>query len=226
MKTKVLLHFFETDEKMPKKKIALLKNTIKKHACAAGLILDIPLVNISIYCNSDFAIPETGESGRTLSKGQIQIFIDATEKKIKLDKIIKNIIPSTVYHEMNHVARWRSAGYGKTLDEALISEGLAVVFAQEQWKAFRAPWAKASEKEIRNFLKIFREAKGENHIAYDHDEWFFGTGRFPRWCGYKLGAHIARTARRNNRKLEWKDLMKKSADEIVKSGLGKRPNAF
>ena len=87
-------------------------------------------------------------------------------------RIIAKITPSTIYHEMNHIARNKHLGSKKDLLDAIISEGLATVFAEEQWPAFEAPWGQYNEKELKPFLKVLRREK--NNKSYSHDEWFFG----------------------------------------------------
>jgi uncharacterized protein YjaZ len=198
MMTKVLVQLLETEKKLPSEKVALLKKTIKNHAQKAGAVLNIPMVNISIYPNSNFVIPETGEGGYTPSKDWIQVYIDSTRKKLELDKIIKTSI----------------------LLEAVVSEGLAIIFTKEQWRDSKAPWADFSQKEIGRLLAIMKNRERKEDKKYNHAEWFFGSGKLPRWTGYKLGAYVVRSFRKKNMQISWSRIMKMRAKEIVKkSGL-------
>lgn len=58
----------------------------------------------------------------------------------------KNRLPSTVAHELNHAARWRTVGYGPTFLETLVSEGLATVYEAQMTNQV-PPYARAN----RNF---------------------------------------------------------------------------
>jgi uncharacterized protein YjaZ len=220
MKTKININYIKVDSDISFRQRGKLGNIIKRHALIAGRILHIPFVTITIYPKSNWTIPETGENGYTPSGDWMQIYIDPKNKYHSFDFIANNIIPGTIYHEMNHVARWRAVGFGKSLIEAIISEGLASIFEREQWKRFTAPWANWEEKEIINFINIFRKRDRKKDTAYNHSEWFFGKGKLPRWIGYKLGAYIVESARKNYPKISWHKLTAMEASDIIeKSGV-------
>lgn len=56
----------------------------------------MPSVNITVYPNSSFIIPETGEGGYAPAGDWLHIYIDSTRKKEEPSRIIKNIIPATI----------------------------------------------------------------------------------------------------------------------------------
>lgn len=213
MKPQIHIQVIETNKSLPKKEATLLRETIRKHAKKAMLALKIPKMNITVYSNSKFAIPETGEGGYAPSNDWVHIYIDPTKNKKELINIINNVIPSTIYHELNHASRWQNLGYGVNLPEVLVTEGMAIVFAEEQWKKFSAPWADFSEKELDNLLNIFKKSDKKN---YDHGEWFYGTGRLPRWIGYKIGSHIMHSFREKNNDIKWEKIVTMSAEKIIK----------
>lgn len=220
MNTKVNINYIKTDFDISVNQKNVLNKIIRKHALVAGRILKIPFVTITVYPKGDWAIPETSENGYTPSSDWIQIYIDIKNKKNTFQRIVDKYIPATIYHEMNHVARWRSSGFGNNLLEVIVSEGLASVFEKEQWQLFTAPWAQSDKKEIPSFLKIIKERDRKKDFTYNHNEWFFGKGRLPRWIGYKLGAYIIESTRKNFPKLSWYELTKMKADEIInKSGI-------
>ena len=216
MNTQVNINYVKTNPDLSNHQKSELDKIIRKHALIAGRILDIPYVTITIYPKSDRTIPETGEGGYAPSGDWLQIFIDLKNKNYNPKFIINNLTPGTVYHEMNHIARWRTVGYGKTLLEAIVTEGLASAFEKDQWKKFTAPWTRSNKAEISNFLKIMKNRDKKKDSEYNHAEWFFGKGKLPRWIGYKLGAHIIESMRGNFPKLSWRQLMAMKASEIIK----------
>lgn len=217
MTTRTHVQFIETAKKFPKREAELLKKIVKNHTKKAGSILGIPIVNASLYPNQDFTIPETGEGGYTPSGDWFHIYIDPSKNQKQLAEIVRTSIPSTIYHEMNHIARWRNTGYGSSLPEAIISEGLAIVFAKEQWGKSKTPWADFSKKELDRLLAIAKKRGRRNDRTYDHGEWFLGTGKLPRWSGYKLGAYIVGSFRNKNMKMPWSKIMKLSAENIIRA---------
>jgi len=121
---------------------------------------------------------------------------DARTVEISLDPgfpgfsgILPDRLPPIVAHELHHAVRWKAPGYGATLLEALVSEGLADHFAVELLGAPVPPWSDAFPRErTEEFLD---RARPEFDAAYDHDRWFFGTDpTLPRWTGYTLGYRI------------------------------------
>jgi uncharacterized protein YjaZ len=99
--------------------------------------------------------------------------------------------------------------------EAIISEGLASAFEKDRWSEFTAPWLKWQEKEIKNYLKIFKKKLNKINSTYSHEEWFSGKGKLPKWIGYKLGTYIVESARNNFPKLSWYELNKMKAELIL-----------
>lgn len=190
-----------------------LRSVADKHARKAGKLLGVDLLNITINFSKN-VIPETGEAGYAAGKDWIQITIDPIRKAKELQKIITEIIPATIYHEANHIAREKYVGESKNLLEAIVAEGLADVFAEEYWPKFKAPWSVYQQTKIQPFLKNLRNEK--NSRKYSHNDWFFGTGRYPRWLGYKLGSYIVQSAKEKNRNLTALKMTKMTANKVVK----------
>ena len=96
-------------------------------------------------------------------------------------------LPGFLAHGLHHAARWIKPGYGTTLLEALVTEGLADHFSCELLDTPIPPWANLSAVHLRQALN---QAHAEIHSrSYSHEDWFFGCdGRdIPRWTGYTLG---------------------------------------
>lgn len=190
-----------------------LREVVDKHARKAGKLLGVDLLNITVHFSKN-VIPETGEAGYAAGKDWIQITIDPTRKPTELQKIINDIIPATVYHEVNHIAREKHVGESKNLLEAIVAEGLADVFAEEHWSKFKAPWSTYQQKKIKPFLKNLKNEK--NSREYSHSDWFFGTGKYPRWLGYKLGSYIVQSAKEKNPNMAALKMTKMTVNKIVK----------
>lgn len=214
MNPQLYIHFLETENKLDPKAKDLLEEVIRDHAQKACSLLGISYVNVTVYSNPNFVIPETGEGGYAVSGDWFQLYIDSTRSEEELKQIINNNIPLTIYHELNHVARWNSTGYGSTLSEAIITEGLASVFAAENWEKVKAPWTEFSSEELNNFLDIYQKRDKANDNKYEHNEWFYGTGRLPKWIGYKLGFHFVSQVRKKHPKIIWEELIKMDSEKI------------
>ncbi|MGH9783492.1 MAG: DUF2268 domain-containing putative Zn-dependent protease, partial [Terriglobia bacterium] len=113
----------------------------------------------------------------------------------------------------SHIARNKYLGRHRTLLDAVVFEGLANTFAEEQWPMFDAPWTRYSEPELTPFLRILK--KDGHSEKYSHDEWFFGQGKKPRWIGYKLGSYIVRFAKERNAGLTALKMVKLATKEIA-----------
>lgn len=204
--------FFKLAKNLSQANDLFLHKVIYEHAQKAMHLLKINNINIVVYPKKELTIPEVGAGGYASNSDWIQIAVDPTRTDIEIKEIIENKIPLSVYHEINHVARWSTVGYGEKIPETLITEGLAIVFAEKNWSAFRAPWGEYSETEIKTFLEILRHRDVKS--KYNHSEWFFGKGK-PKWLGYKVGAYIVRKALLNS-KISIEELTKLPAGEVLK----------
>lgn len=102
-------------------------------------------------------------------------------------------------HELHHCARWSGPGYGTSLLEALVSEGLAQQFEREFRGGQTPMYARALTAEELDDLGR-RAELGYDVSPHDHAAWFYGSAELglPRWTGYTLGYelvghHLART---------------------------------
>lgn len=204
--------FFKLTKNLSQSNELVLRNVINEHAQKAMHLLKINNINIVVYPKKELTVPEVGAGGYAPNSDWIQIAVDPTRTDIEIKEIIEKKVPLSVYHEINHVARWLTVGYGEKIPETLISEGLAIVFAERNWSLFRASWGEYSEAEIKTFLEILRHRDAKS--KYNHSEWFFGKGK-PKWLGYKVGTYIVRKVLLDN-KISIEELTKLSANEVLK----------
>ncbi len=135
-----------------------------------------------IFVNAPWSIiPEYGIGGYSSGSYNISISLDP-----KRDFSVEDLI-SSILHEVHHCMRWRDPGYGETLGEAMISEGLATLFEEEySGKAPLYGQVKIKPSEI---------ALAEKSLAdknYTHSDWFFGAGKIQRWFAYTYGYRLAK----------------------------------
>lgn len=161
----------------------------------AALLL--PDVDVVVADNPEAAIPETGVGGFAPTAHLLYINIDPTHVDLKIEEEVC----STLAHELHHCARWKAVGYGNTLLEAVVSEGLADHFDIEVNGGEPKPWSRALNAE--ELEKIAEKAKKEFANAdYNHSAWFFGSAQedIPRWAAYSLGFKIVGDYMEKNQK--------------------------
>lgn len=150
--------------------------------------LPLPDLDLVIAASPQQTIPETGVGGHSYTPHLTEIYIDPTSTH--MDCLSKELL-GTIAHELHHVAREHSVGYGKTLLEACVSEGLADHFEMKITDFPPRLWDKAIGGEELERLRA-RAEKVWNLPEYNHSAWFFGSGSegLPRWGGYSLGFDI------------------------------------
>lgn len=145
-------------------------------------------IKIRVKNSPNNTIPEIGIGGYNPSEDEIIISIDVGFNNI--DHSIATELGPTIAHEIHHLKRRRSVGYGGTLLEACISEGLADHFSLEVFGIDPPIWSVAlSGSELEQWID---EAKMVwNNNSYNHPGWFYGTtSEIPRWTGYAIGFKI------------------------------------
>lgn len=152
-------------------------------------LMDVRDLRITVFDNAARTIPETGFGGFNPDAQEVQLFGDASRPD--LESILRAELGPTLAHEIHHAMRRRAVGYGSTLLEAAVSEGLADHFSIEVYPSYDPPWTQAlTEEELAIWLP---EVVSRSSGAYDHAEWFFGVGGpAPRWTGYSVGFELVR----------------------------------
>jgi uncharacterized protein YjaZ len=144
-------------------------------------------VDIVLYENPWGALKENGGiGGYAPTAHTVLISLDPAHPRFA--KAVYGELRGTLAHELHHTVRWRKPGYGVTLLEAMITEGLADHFDHEMTGANPRPWSIALSASQR--ARMFRKAQKEfQRKSYDHQAWFLGSQgtKIPRWTGYALG---------------------------------------
>lgn len=201
-------------------KLDNFRNEIQK-SFADGVIkiqalLPVDDVDITIAHNPEGTIPEIGVGGYAPTANLIFISIDSEFKG--LEDFLYAEVQSTLAHELHHCARSKEVGYGNTLWEAMISEGLAGHFDIEVNGGNPKPWDIAFTSQD-DLLKM--QAKASPHYkatTYNHSDWFFGKGDegIVRWTGYTLGFHMVGEYLKSHPEMTAAKLYKTPAEDFWK----------
>jgi hypothetical protein len=164
-----------------------IRDLIESAIARAGAELPIRNVTIQVHGDASRAIPGWGIGGRASGGTTVDLSVDPGFPG--LAGVLAARLPPLTAHELHHIVRTRGPGYGATLLEALVSEGLADQFALELYGGPPPPWVEALDgAELEQWLA---EAEEEfDSTGYDHDAWFFGNATIPRWTGYTIGHRL------------------------------------
>lgn len=150
----------------------------REAVAAVGEHVELPRFDLVIRVG-DQVMPGWGVGGAAPAPGQIQITLDPA--RFAPEPFIRTLV-----HELHHLIRWDGPGYGKSLGEALVSEGLAGHFVLHVLGGPPDPWDAVAPSD-----GLMRRASHEwSRRDYDHAEWFFGRGGVRRWSGYGLGHRL------------------------------------
>jgi hypothetical protein len=143
-------------------------------------------VDVVVVPGTD-VIPGWDINGFSHSGSRITLTIDPNctgREKRSLAQQLRAVLA----HELHHSVRSRGPGYGRTLGEALVSEGLAQCYEEEVGCPTPNYAVAVQGTELD---KLAARAIGELSAPhYDHRTWFFGSRNdpeFPWSGGYSLG---------------------------------------
>ena len=155
---------------------------------AAARLVPTPPLDILVQRLPGAVIPEIGMVGHAYRKGLFALTLDPDNPHFATS-LDEGALRRQITHEAHHCLRMAGPGYGRTLGEALVSEGLAGQFTGRLFGSPPEPWERAvDEAVLRTHLP---DAAALTALGYDHNAWFFGAGgQRPRWLGYTLGYRI------------------------------------
>jgi hypothetical protein len=180
------LHWLEAEATLaPWRDAILAEIDAARDAMAPHVVL--PRLDLLIQRAAGWGIPELGMNGHAHRKTCLALTLDPDSANFSAS-LANGTLRWLVVHEVNHALRMAGPGYGRTLGQALVSEGLADHFGLQClgppapfWTTMIPPteWA-----------RLLRLAEPELHVVgYDHPAWFFektGSG-IPRNTGYTMG---------------------------------------
>ena len=118
------------------------------------------------------------------------VYMYLYSERSDVDDLIVVRLPQTLAHEAHHARRWRGPGYGTTLADALITEGLAQHFERE---LTRDSPVSAPPLDVDEAKAVAAPLEADlTNPKYDHPRWFLSEGNdgFPRWAGYRIGYRV------------------------------------
>jgi uncharacterized protein YjaZ len=150
---------------------------------------------IKFFAISGRVIPEWGILAYAPSPNLITVVLDPSCPRFK-DQDGETRFSAVIAHECHHVCRHGGPGYGETLGEQLVSEGLAITFEEEcGYPIFPEYAASRSEANIHDLttlalplLNCLPDQNRQFNVVHDGHE-----KSFPSWGIYALGPIISGT---------------------------------
>ena len=169
---------------------SVIEEEVARTLDAVQSLLTVDDLRISLIADPTRIIPEVGMGGFNPSGGEVQLFADPSLPN--LESVLQSELLRQLTHEIHHAMRRRHIGYGSTLLQAAVSEGLADHFSIEAAGGGNPPpWALAltSGELVAWIPEVVSRATG----TYNHATWFFGAdASIPRWTGYSVGFELVR----------------------------------
>jgi uncharacterized protein YjaZ len=175
------IHFLDARRKLTPHRSWILDGFHDVFAKASDLCSIAPID--VVVSAAGWVAPNKGHMGACYLPGIINITID-TDNAAFLQNT-NHSLERMFAHELHHAMRWDGPGYGETLGEALISEGLAGQFVLQLFGGEPEPWEALDAVVLRDYMPSV--LNDWHKRDYDHDAWFFGTKDMPKWLGYSLG---------------------------------------
>lgn len=192
------LHFLEAEGSLQPWRDYLeaeARRTEQRIATCLAPDSEMPPVDVVTQRLRGGAIPELGLSGFSLRRSCMVITLDPDNPHFEAS-LEAGQFSRCLTHEFHHCLRFGCVGYGITLAEALVSEGLADQFDREINGGDGQIWNHALSPE--QWPSLLQQAEESFHSSdYDHGLWFFGNGYqddhpglVPRWAGYTVGYYL------------------------------------
>ena len=199
------------------------KNRIRKiilnHAKKAAAVLRF---RESEFTFTVYPWERDGVHAFTQAKDWVRITINPRQLafKSKRASMIERLI-YIVYHEMHHAARGYAGFLPKkkqhVLMNSILSEGLADIFAREQYPAkYVFKVTKYNFEQVKKWIPKLKKIKWGKE-AFE-DPWLMGGEGKPKKLGYQIGRYLVENVTKRHPRLRAANLVHKDAREILKLG--------
>ena len=184
----VALHIASSDPEMAPVAVRL-RQLVESAVLWVNDQVGLPNIDIVAYRNPMGVIPEIGVCGFSPTANLVLLSVDPMNDNFS--KGMDITVPATIVHELHHCLRWSNPGYGETLREALVTEGLAQHFETDFRKGVPPFYSVALDQPTLSRLES-QARKEYDKQSYSHSDWFFGSVErgIPRFAGYSLGFHL------------------------------------
>lgn len=155
---------------------------LSQHMNFSNLTIDL------VIKAGSYVVPEVGIGAYCTGQHEIQMTLDI--ENAHLNEYFDDVFIATLAHEAHHACRHSTVGFGKSLFDSIILEGLACQFEVEM--GYKPPvYVQHLESDERQLL--INKAKLEwSNETYHHNDWFFGNEAIgmPKWVGYDIGYYL------------------------------------
>ena len=188
-------------------------NIVSETITKVNNVMPVDNLTIRILADASQVIPEIGIGGFNPSEREVIIRIDPNFSD--LSQSITTELAPMLAHEMHHAKRRRTVGYGSSLLEASVTEGLADCFAMEITGIDPPLWSVAlTGSDLDNWISTASSTWTNN--SYDHSKWFLGaSAEVPRWTGYSIGYKLVKDYLSENPTRKASDLFDEPAGSFV-----------
>ncbi|MDR3034476.1 MAG: DUF2268 domain-containing protein [Kitasatospora sp.] len=159
-------------------------------------------------------IPQIGVNGYTSpGTGQVSLLL-GRPTQTSLTRMFGLWLPRDAAHEVNHSVRiLDGTGFGTTLLQQMLTEGIATAFDQAAFPGPPDPWTHAITASQE--CALWDKAKPQLDNAGLYNLWMFGGRGVPHWTGFTIGYHIINDYRKHHRDVSWAALTSASAASIL-----------
>lgn len=176
--------------------MAELRATAREAVALTAQHVDVPRFDLLVRAG-DAVIPDWGMTGYAPGPGVIEITL--TPEKFSSDHLRRTLV-----HELHHLVRWEGPGYGRSLGEAMVSEGLAGHFVLQVLGGVSDPWdaTRPGTGTLRQASLLWARRD------FGFDEWFLGRGKMRKWTGYGIAhrlvaEHLTQAPEQDAASLAW-----------------------
>jgi uncharacterized protein YjaZ len=190
-----------------------LRDLVQRTLMAVDQRLPGPAATIQITHNHA-VIHQVGTNGYTYPNGLVTVQFDRVTL-VSIEQTLTFWLPRAIAHELNHSVRITAGpGYGATLLDSMVSEGLADNFDTSVFPGPTQPWDNALTSD--QAAALWQHAKGSlaDSDPSTRRAWLFGGGNIPVWTGYTLGFRLVAGYLQRHPGIDGAAATRLTADEI------------
>jgi Predicted Zn-dependent protease (DUF2268) len=185
------------------------------HALARiDALLPGPPTAITVSYGGSDVIPQTGTSGETSPETGVIAIAFGQTSQASPGMIVELWLPRSFAHEIDHSVRILAGpGFGASLLEVIISEGISSAFETAAFPGPPSPWDRAISRSQECALwKQAQPLLGQTDL---YDEWFFGGPGIPRWAAFTIGYDIVTDYHQRHPDASWSAITAADATAIL-----------